>query len=436
MRIAVFGLGYVGIVSAACLAERGHEVIGVDPSHDKVAMVAQGKSTIVEERIGELVEEAVRAGRLTATTEAAEAVGASDLALICVGTPSSGNGSLSTMYLERVADELGAAIATLGRRYTVVFRSTMLPGTCEGTLIPRLEAASGLKAGDDFGVAVNPEFLREGTSVRDFNDPPKTVVGTLDPVTADTVASLYDGLPGVVHRVPISVAEMTKYADNSFHALKIGFANEMGAICQAYGVDSHAVMEVFASDTKLNISRAYLRPGFAFGGSCLPKDLRAIVYHARRADLSVPILENVISSNEAHLRRVYDRLIEGSARRVALLGLAFKQGTDDLRESPMVELAERLLGRGFDLSIHDAHVRISHLTGSNRAYVDARIPHLSRLMVATPMAAVFGAEVVVLASTEPESVEAATGAQDALLVDLVRRPELTGHAGGYLGAAW
>ena len=259
---------------------------------------------------------------------------ASDLALVCVGTPSSGNGSLSTMYLERVADELGAAIATLGRRYTVVFRSTMLPGTCEGTLIPRLEAASGLRAGDDFGVAVNPEFLREGTSVRDFNDPPKTVVGAGDPLTADTVASLYDGLPGVVHRVPIAVAEMTKYADNSFHALKIGFANEMGAICQAYGVDSHAVMEVFASDTKLNISRAYLRPGFAFGGSCLPKDLRAIVYHARRADLSVPILENVIHSNEAHLRRVYDRLIEGTARRVALLGLAFKQGTDDLRESP------------------------------------------------------------------------------------------------------
>jgi GDP-mannose 6-dehydrogenase len=210
----------------------------------------------------------------------------------------------------------------------------------------------------------------------------------------------------------------------------------MGAICQAYGVDSHAVMEVFASDTKLNISRAYLRPGFAFGGSCLPKDLRAIVYHARRADLSVPILENVINSNEAHLRRVYDRLVEGTARRVALLGLAFKQGTDDLRESPMVELAERLLGRGFDLSIHDAHVRISHLTGSNRAYVDARIPHLSRLMVASPMAAVFGAEVVVLASSEPDSVAAAAGAQDALLVDLVRRPELAGHAGGYLGAAW
>jgi GDP-mannose 6-dehydrogenase len=436
MRIAVFGLGYVGIVSAACLAERGHEVIGVDPSQDKVAMVAQGRSTIVEERIGELVAEAVAAGRLSATADAAAAVAASELALVCVGTPSSGNGSLSTQYLERVADELGAAIATLGRRYTVVFRSTMLPGTCEGILIPRLEAASGLRAGDDFGVAVNPEFLREGTSVRDFNDPPKTVVGAGDPLTAATVASLYGGLPGVVHRVPIAVAEMTKYADNSFHALKIGFANEMGAICQAYGVDSHAVMEVFASDTKLNISKAYLKPGFAFGGSCLPKDLRAIVYHARRADLSVPILEHVISSNEAHLRRVYDRLIAGSARRVGLLGLAFKQGTDDLRESPLVELAERLLGRGFDLRIHDAHVRVSHLTGSNRAYVDARIPHLSRLMVDTPLSAVFGAEIVILANTEEESIAAAAGAEGAFLVDLVRRPELTLHSGGYLGAAW
>jgi GDP-mannose 6-dehydrogenase len=436
MRIAVFGLGYVGIVSAACLAERGHEVIGVDPSYDKVAMVAQGRSTIVEERIGELVADGVGNGRLRATADAGEAIGASDLALICVGTPSSGNGSLSTVYLERVADEIGAAIATLGRRYTVVFRSTMLPGTCEGTLIPRLEAASGLRAGDDFGVAVNPEFLREGTSVRDFHDPPKTVVGSSDARTADTVASLYDGLPGVVHRVPIAVAEMTKYADNSFHALKIGFANEMGAICQAYGVDSHAVMEVFASDTKLNISKAYLRPGFAFGGSCLPKDLRAIVYHARRADLTVPILESVMGSNEAHLRRVYDRLIAGTARRVALLGLAFKQGTDDLRESPLVELAERLLGRGFDLRIHDAHVRVSHLTGSNRAYVDARIPHLSRLMVDTPLSAVFGAEIVILANTAPEAVAAAAGAQDALLVDLVRRPELVRHPGGYLGAAW
>src|SRR6476659_7961539 len=369
MQIAVFGLAYVGIVSAACLAERGHEVIGVDPSHDKVAMVAQGRSTIVEERIGELVAEAVASGRLRATADAAEAVAASDLALICVGTPSSGNGSLSTQYLERVADEIGSAIATLGRRYTVVFRSTMLPGTCEGTLIPRLESASGLRAGDDFGVAVNPEFLREGTSVRDFNDPPKTVVGADDPLTADTVASLYDGLPGVVHRVPIAVAEMTKYADNSFHALKIGFANEMGAICQAYGVDSHAVMEVFASDTKLNISRAYLRPGFAFGGSCLPKDLRAMIYHARHADLEVAVLDAVFPSTDHPIERAIERIEQTGHRRIGVVGLSFKPGTDDLRESPLVSLVETLIGKGFDVSIHDAHVRISHLTGSNSAYV-------------------------------------------------------------------
>ena len=232
MRIAVFGLGYVGSVSAACLAERGHEVVGVDLSPTR-SRWSRRALPVVEERIGELIAEAVASGRLRATTDAAEAVAATDLALVCVGTPSSGNGSLSTVYLERVAEEIGAAIATLGRRYTVVFRSTMLPGTCEGTLIPLLEAASGLRAGDDFGVAVNPEFLREGTSVRDFYDPPKTVVGAGDALTADTVASLYEGLPGVVYRVPIAVAEMTKYADNSFHALKIGFANEIGAICQA-----------------------------------------------------------------------------------------------------------------------------------------------------------------------------------------------------------
>jgi GDP-mannose 6-dehydrogenase len=440
MRIAVFGLGYVGIVSAACLAERGHEVIGVDQSHDKVAMVAQGRSTIVEERIGELVAEAVAAGRLHATADAAEAIAASDLALICVGTPSSGNGSLSTMYLERVADELGAAMAGLGRRYTVVFRSTMLPGTCESTLIPRLQAASGLTAGDGFGVAVNPEFLREGTSVRDFTDPPKTVVGTLDPVTADTVASLYDGLPGVVHRVPIAVAEMTKYADNSFHALKIGFANEMGAICQAYGVDSHAVMEVFASDTKLNISRAYLRPGFAFGGSCLPKDLRAITHRARRADVPVPILESILPSNEGQIDRVFRTIESSGRRRIGLLGLSFKPGTDDLRESPMVALAERLLGRGFELLIYDPQVAVSRLMGANRAYVDNRIPHLSRLMAGSADSVVNHAEICVVGAANPEAIEALERVKGngRILIDLVRFPGSGEYEQGsnYVGVGW
>ena len=287
MRISVFGLGYVGCVSAACLASRGNTVVGVDISPIKVELINAGKAPVVEERIGELTTEVVESGALRATSDIAMAIAQTDISLICVGTPSASNGSLSTVYLERVAEEIGAAIRHKQTRHTVVFRSTMLPGTCLSLLVPALEKASGMLAGVDFGVAVNPEFLREGTSVKDFFAPPKTVIGQFDADSGDLVAQLYGGLPGEVFRVPIPVAEMAKYADNAFHGLKIGFANEMGAICQAIGLDSHDVMDVFMADTKLNISTAYLRPGFAFGGSCLPKDLRGLVYAAQRADVSV-----------------------------------------------------------------------------------------------------------------------------------------------------
>ena len=279
-KVAVFGLGYVGSVSAACLASRGHSVIGVDVRSEKVDMINQGRSPVVEERLGDLVAEQVAAGRLCATTDSARAVANTDIALVCVGTPSASNGSLMTGFLERVSEEIGAALAGHRERYTVVVRSTMLPSTCEHIVLPRLQAASGMRAGEDFGLAVNPEFLREGTSVRDFFDPPKVVIGQFDEASGDAVADLYEGLPGPVYRVPLAVAEMIKYADNSFHALKVGFANEMGAVCKALGLDSHAVMDMLIADTKLNISPAYLRPGFAFGGSCLPKDLRAVVHCA------------------------------------------------------------------------------------------------------------------------------------------------------------
>src|SRR5262245_4084571 len=313
-RVAVFGLGYVGTVSAACLASRGHTVVGVDVSPDKVTMVTEGRTPVVEERIGDLIAEQVSSGRLTATTDAAAAVAATDLALVCVGTPSTPSGSLLTAYLEQVAEQIGAALVGRPDRYTVVIRSTMLPTTCDEVVIPRLEAASGLCAGADFGVAVNPEFLREGSSVRDFFDPPKTVIGQFDEASGDAVAALYAGLPGPVYRVPLRVAEMTKYVDNSFHALKVGFANEIGAVCKALGIDSHEVMSIFTSDTKLNISPAYLRPGFAFGGSCLPKDVRAITHRARRADVPVPILDSILPSNEAQIDRVF-RTIEASGKR-------------------------------------------------------------------------------------------------------------------------
>lgn len=297
MRVSVFGLGYVGCVSAACLASMGHEVIGVDVNQVKVDLVNDGKAPVVEERIGELIAEVVRTGALRATGDVREAIMDSEVSLVCVGTPSEPNGSLCTTYLERVTEQIGAALAERGGRHTVVFRSTMLPGTCLNLLVPILEKYVGGTAGVDIGVAVNPEFLREGTSVQDFFDPPKTVIGELDPASGDAVTALYDGLPGEVFRVPIPTAEAIKYADNAFHGLKIGFANELGAVCQALGVDSHQVMDVFLADRKLNISPAYLRPGFAFGGSCLPKDLRSLVHAAQRADVSVPILAHVLPSN-------------------------------------------------------------------------------------------------------------------------------------------
>ncbi|MDH3227237.1 MAG: nucleotide sugar dehydrogenase, partial [Thermoleophilia bacterium] len=304
-RVAVFGLGYVGCVSAACLAERGNTVIGVDVNPDKVAMIREGRSTVVEDRIGELTAEVVEAGRLSATTDAEQAIRETEIALVCVGTPSNPSGGLTTAYLQQVAEQIGEAIASREDRYTVVVRSTMLPTTCENEIVPRLEAGSGKRAGVDFGVAVNPEFLREGSSVKDFYDPPKTVIGQLDDASGDPVAALYEGLPGPVYRVPLKVAEMTKYADNSFHALKVGFANEIGTICSALGLDSHQVMDIFTSDTKLNISPAYLKPGFAFGGSCLPKDVRALVHRARHEDISLPILESLLPSNTGQIDRAF-----------------------------------------------------------------------------------------------------------------------------------
>jgi GDP-mannose 6-dehydrogenase len=437
-RVAVFGLGYVGCVSAACLASRGNTVVGVDVSPEKVAMVTEGRSPVVEERIGDLIAEQVAAGRLSATTDSALAVADSDIAMVCVGTPSTPSGSLLTSYLEQVSEEIGAALAGRTERYTVAIRSTMLPTTCEQIVLPRLEAASGLSVGEGFGLAVNPEFLREGSSVRDFFDPPKTVIGQIDEASGDAVADLYEGLPGPVYRVPLGVAEMIKYADNGFHALKAGFANEIGAVCKALGLDSHIVMEILTSDTKLNISPAYLRPGFAFGGSCLPKDLRALTHRARRADVPVPILESILPSNEGQIDRVFRTIEATGKRRVGLFGLAFKPGTDDLRESPMVALAERLLGRGFELMIHDPQVAVSRLLGANRAYVDQRIPHLSRLMASSADAVVEHAEVCVVGAADPDAIAALGRVDDRIVVDLVRFPGSAEYDGdpAYIGVCW
>jgi GDP-mannose 6-dehydrogenase len=438
VKVSVFGLGYVGCVSAACLAAQGHEVVGVDVNPTKVDLVNRGQSTVVEERIREITEQVVRDGALRATTDVTEAINATDISLICVGTPSASNGSLSTEYLERVAEEIGAALAAKDSRHTVVFRSTMLPGTCEKLLIPLLEKSSDKVAGADFGVVVNPEFLREGTSVRDYYDPPKTVIGQLDEASGDPVAELYKDLPGPVFRVPIAVAEMTKYVDNCFHGLKVGFGNEIGAICHALGLDSHKVMDIFLADTKLNISPAYLRPGFAFGGSCLPKDLRGLVHAARRADVSVPILEHVLPSNVEHLRRAFELVVATGKRKIGLLGLSFKPGTDDLRESPIVELAEQLLGKGYDVRIYDANVTLSRLIGANRDYIDARVPHLSQLLGDDIDAVKDHAEVLIVGNKDEAVLAAVKDPGDRIVIDLVRLPDAEQRRGkpGYVGLGW
>ncbi|MFZ3573380.1 nucleotide sugar dehydrogenase [Streptomyces sp. BH097] len=441
MRISVLGLGYVGCVSAACLAGQGHEVIGVDVNQAKVDLVNSGRAPVVEERIGELTAEVVRTGALRATRDVREAIMGSDVSLICVGTPSEPNGSLCTTYLERVTEQIGAALAERGDkggRHTVVFRSTMLPGTCLNLLVPILEKSLGGTAGVDFGVAVNPEFLREGTSVRDFFDPPKTVIGQLDQASGDVVAQLYEGLPGEVFRVPVPVAEAIKYADNSFHGLKIGFANELGAVCQALGVDSHQVMDVFLADRKLNISPAYLRPGFAFGGSCLPKDLRSLVHAARRADVSVPILSHVLASNADHLQRAVELVERTGKRKVGLFGLSFKPGTDDLRESPLVELAERLYGKGYDLKIYDANVSLSRLMGANREYIEGRLPHLAQLLADSVDEVLGHAEVCLVGTRDQAVLSALPLSGGPTVVDLVRLPDAEARRAepGYMGLAW
>ena len=437
--VSVFGLGYVGCVSAVCLASRGHSVVGVDVNPDKVQSLGRGEAPIVEEGIAELTAEVVAAGDLTVTDDARAAVLETDISLVCVGTPSGPGGSLSTAFLESVTDQIGSAIADKDGWHVVAYRSTMLPGTCESLLIPKLNSRSGKQAGGDFGVCVNPEFLREGTSIRDFNAPPKTVVGQTDPRAGDMVMRLYDGLPGPRFHVPVGIAEMTKYVDNSFHALKVGFANEIGAICSVLGIDSHEVMDIFVSDTKLNISPAYLRPGFAFGGSCLPKDVRAITHTARRHDIDVPLLSNVLGSNETHLRRAIDMVIADGRRKVGIFGLSFKSGTDDLRESPMVELAERLIGKGFDVKIHDSTVVLSRLIGANRTFISQQLPHIGEVLTADADEVLDHGEVLIVGSRSDDVVNALKRLDGSKrVIDLVRLPnanELRSQH-NYQGMGW
>jgi GDP-mannose 6-dehydrogenase len=398
MNLSVFGLGYVGTVCSACLAQRGHQVVGVDLSETKVNLVRLGRSPIVERDIDSLVERMVREGRLTATADASEAILASDISIICVGTPSRPNGSLELDAIERVTSEIGQGIRSKSRSHTVVVRSTVIPGTTREAVTPRLAEACG---NVPFRVAFNPEFLREGAAVADFNAPAKTIVGAADDDTASDVMRLYNDLPGPKVSTAIEIAEFVKYVDNAWHALKVAFGNEVGIIAQALGVDSDEVMDIFLQDKRLNISPAYLRPGFAFGGSCLPKDLRALTYVARRLDLSLPVLNHIQDSNRMLIERGVQWVLETSSKRIAFLGISFKSGTDDVRESPFVEIAERLMGKGCEIRIFDPNVQLARLIGANRDYLMRVLPHITELLVPEVVDAVDWAEVVVVTARDP-----------------------------------
>lgn len=421
MRISVFGLGYVGTVVAGCLARWGHQVTGVDIERRKVELVNAGRPPIVEADIGEIVKEQVAAGRLSATTQGAAAVAASDLVMICVGTPGLPNGRQDLNYVRRVCEDVGAGLQAGDGATVVVVRSTLLPGTTRDLVIPVLESTSASRAGTDFGVCYNPEFLREGSAVHDFLHPPKTVVGELNRASGMLLASLYARLPGPQFRTDLETAEMIKYADNAWHALKVGFANEIGSFCDAAGVDGHGVMDIFCQDTKLNISPRYLRPGFAFGGMCLPKDLRALLVRARGLDIELPILDAVLPSNELRITRGIDAVIAAGHRKVGVLGLSFKAGTDDLRGSPVVELVERLIGKGYDLRIYDRNVSLARINGTNREYILKRVPHIASLLLDRIDPVVAHGDTIVIGNAAPEfrDVPARLG-RERTVIDLVQ----------------
>ncbi len=423
MKLSVFGLGYVGCVSAACFAREGHEVVGVDVNETKVGIINGGQSPIVEAGIGELIAEMVGAGRLRATTDTAAAVRDTEVSLVCVGTPSNHNGSLDLTYVRRVCKEIGAALEMKQGGHVIVIRSTMLPGTIESVVVPALEVYSGRKVGGggDLGVCINPEFLREGTSLKDFYSPPFTLIGADDEDVAASVRRLYKNVDAPVVVTSVKSAEMVKYACNTFHALKVSFANEIGNVCKALGIDSHEVMDVFCRDAKLNLSPYYLKPGFAFGGSCLPKDLRALQHKARELDVEVPLLQSILTSNEMQVRRAVEMVLRAGSRRVGVLGMSFKAGTDDLRESPIVSLIETLIGKGMQLAIYDRDVSLARLFGANKDYIEREIPHISQLMRESVGDVLENSDVVIIGNRAEEFREIESRLRPGqTVIDLVR----------------
>ncbi len=438
MKVSIFGLGYVGAVSCACLPELGHEVIGVDISPSKVKMINDGQSPVVEEGINELIEAAVKAGRLRATENLEDAIANTEVSLISVATPSNANYTPNLAAVDAVIRSIGQALRNKSGRHTIVLRSTVQPGTTEDRVRPILEEAAGRKVGDRLSLVFNPEFLREGSSVKDFHQPPQTVYGSVDDAGYEVMEQLYKGLPGEFVRTSCRVAESVKYLCNVFHAMKIVFANEAGSVLKACGLDGREVMKIFCQDKQLNISAAYLRPGFAFGGSCLPKEVKGFVTLARSMDVPIPVLGSLLDSNDTHIDRAYDMIARDGRRKVALFGLAFKPGTDDMRDSPLVTLAERLLGKGFELSIYDNFVKISRLLGKNKEFIDREIPHLNRLLRETPEQVLEGAEVIVIGHADAAARQViAAHAAGKRIVDLSGYADLReAPAAEYGGICW
>ena len=438
MKIAIFGLGYVGTVSAACLAELGHLVTGVDINPQKVGIINQGRSPIVESQIDELVCKVVTGGRLKATTNLEEALDGARVALICVGTPNEEDGSLSIQSVRKTCQMIGGMLGVMEDYPVIVIRSTVMPGTTQEVVIPLLEESSGKKAGKDFGVCFNPEFLREGTSINDFYNPPQTVIGTDDDRAFNIVSDIYKPISAPIVQTEIKVAEMIKMVSNAYHALKITFANEIGNICKQNGIDSHHVMDIFCNDKKLNISAAYLKPGYAFGGSCLPKDINGLLYMGRQANIDLPVIQSILRSNEVQIQNAMNLILRTQKKRIGFLGLSFKEGTDDLRSSAQVELAERLIGKGYLIKIYDRNVSIARLMGANKAYIENEIPHISTLMCDSMDELLESSEVIVVANRDKEFaciLEKLKPGQ--IIVDLVRIwsgvPSLNGQ---YRGLGW
>lgn len=380
MKISIFGLGYVGAVSLACLARDGHEVIGVDVDQTKLDLIIGGNTPVVEEGMVDLMQRVVASGLVSVTQDAAKAVTNSDISLVCVGTPSAANGSQDQSAMLRLAQQVGEAMRNKTAPHVFVFRSTLVPGTVEDVIRPIIEAASGKKEGVDFHCCFQPEFLREGSSIRDYDKPPFTIVGCNHDYPADRLRALFGHLPCEFYRTSVRSAEMVKYCCNNFHALKITFANETARLCEALDVDPFEVMDLVCRDTQLNISKAYLKPGYAFGGSCLPKDLRATVYLGKQRDIDLPMHAGILASNKIHVEHAIQKVLATGSRKVGFVGLSFKTGTDDLRESPMVTLAEQLVGKGVQLRVYDPEVHLSRLLGANRRFIEQHVPHLGELM--------------------------------------------------------